>query len=61
MNDPSAAEQKPGDFRQRVHVIAGKEILFDNEGFLWHVEDWAKEIAEILALETGIGGLVLNR
>ncbi len=57
MNDPSAAEQKPGDFQQRVRIIAGKEILLDSEGFLWHVGDWTEEIAEVLASELGIGRL----
>lgn len=54
MNEPSASERKMGDLSQRFCTIAGKEILVDNEGFLWHTEDWTEEIAEALALECGI-------
>lgn len=57
MNEPSASERKRGDLSQRFCTIAGKEILVDNEGFLWHFEDWTEEIAEALALECGIDRL----
>jgi tRNA 2-thiouridine synthesizing protein E len=37
-----------------MRTIAGKEILFDSEDFLWKPEDWSEEIAEILARESGL-------
>ena len=40
--------------RQAFRVIAGKRVLVDNEGFLWHPEDWTEEIAVELAAECGI-------
>jgi len=57
MNDSAAPEQKTGDLQQRFCTIAGREILVDNEGFLWHTEDWTEEVAEALASECGIGKL----
>jgi tRNA 2-thiouridine synthesizing protein E len=57
MNDSAASEQKTGDLQQRFCTIAGREILVDNEGFLWHVQDWTEEVAEALALECGIDRL----
>lgn len=57
MNDTSVSQEKTGDFQQRIRIVAGREILFDNEGFLWHVEDWTEEIAEALATESGVDRL----
>jgi dissimilatory sulfite reductase related protein len=37
-----------------VRSIAGKEIPFDGEGFLWEPNDWSEEVAEILARERGL-------
>ncbi len=34
--------------------MAGREILFDNEGFLWKAKDWTEEVARILAAESGL-------
>ena len=34
--------------------IAGRRVLFDNEGFLWSVDDWSEDLAEALAAETGL-------
>lgn len=57
MNHPSEPGQRTGDFQQRPRVIAGREILFDNEGFLWDPEDWTEEVGRALALESGIDGI----
>jgi dissimilatory sulfite reductase related protein len=57
MTSPAVPNQKPGDLQQQVRIIAGREILVDAEGFLWHVEDWSEEIAEVLASECGIDKL----
>jgi TusE/DsrC/DsvC family sulfur relay protein len=40
-----------------TRVIEGKELVFDEEGFLVDPEDWRPEIAEILAREAGLTGL----
>ena len=54
MNDSTERSLTPGDVHQRFRHIAGREILFDKEGFLWHIEDWTEQVAEALALENGI-------
>ena len=43
--------------RQECRIVAGRRILFDGEGFFWHVDDWSSEAAEELAWETGIAQL----
>jgi len=45
---------EPGDVTQKFRMIAGRKILIDKEGFLWHVEDWTEEVADALAKEYGI-------
>jgi dissimilatory sulfite reductase related protein len=57
MNESSNPDQEPIDMQQRFRTIAGREIAFDDEGFLWHAEDWTEEVAGILALECGIDEL----
>ncbi len=42
------------DLGRQARFIAGREIFFDWEGFLWDAADWSEEIAEILARESGI-------
>ena len=37
--------------------IAGREVVFDNEGFLWSVDDWSDDLALALAREAGLAGL----
>ena len=37
--------------------MAGRKLLFDHEGFLWHVDDWSEDVAEELARESGIRDL----
>jgi tRNA 2-thiouridine synthesizing protein E len=37
--------------------IAGREVVFDNEGFLWTVDDWSDDLAEALAAEAGLASL----
>jgi TusE/DsrC/DsvC family sulfur relay protein len=41
----------------RFCVVAGRKILFDGEGFLWDADDWADDVAEGLAHETGVAKL----
>lgn len=46
--------------RYQSRSIAGREILFDNEGFFWQPNDWSEEVAEILAREQGLETLSEN-
>ena len=41
----------------RYRQIAGRKILFDQEGFLWQPDDWSEEIAQALAQESGLDTL----
>lgn len=53
---------KPGGQHGRGHVreIAGRRILFDADGFLWHADDWSEDVAEALARESGLDSLDEN-
>jgi TusE/DsrC/DsvC family sulfur relay protein len=42
---------------EQFRVVAGRSILFDEEGFLCHADDWDEEVAEALATESGMTGL----
>ena len=42
---------------QKIRVIDGKEVIFDEEGFLINPESWTETIAEALATETGLPSL----
>ena len=43
--------------RKHIRTIAGCEVLFDREGFLWAPGDWNEEIAGALARESGLEAL----
>jgi dissimilatory sulfite reductase related protein len=44
--------------RSRVfRQVAGREVCFDSEGFLWDADDWTDQIAIELAHESGIDPL----
>ena len=43
-----------GGYGQKIRVIAGQEILFDGEDFLWDPHQWNEEVAEALAREAGL-------
>lgn len=42
---------------RHLRHIAGRDIYFDWEGFLWDPYDWSEAVAEALALESGIPAL----
>jgi len=42
---------------RRFRDIAGRRVLFDNEGFLWSADDWSEDLAVVLAAESGLEGL----
>jgi TusE/DsrC/DsvC family sulfur relay protein len=54
MSDSPVRNLESGDVHQKFRTIAGREILVDKEGFLWHPEDWTEEVAEALAWECSI-------
>ena len=39
--------------RHGYREIAGRKIVFDDEGFFWRSVDWHEEVAEALAHEEG--------
>ncbi|MEE8348655.1 MAG: TusE/DsrC/DsvC family sulfur relay protein [Acidobacteriota bacterium] len=45
---------RTGDLSRRLRIIAGQEVLFDSEEFLWEPEDWSEQIARTLAREAGL-------
>ncbi len=52
--DNHAAIPNARDANRRVCVFGGKEVLLDNEDFLWRPEDWTEELAVDLARQGGI-------
>jgi TusE/DsrC/DsvC family sulfur relay protein len=42
------------DSTPKVHVIGGREIVLDEDGFLVDTELWSEELAETLAREEGL-------
>lgn len=42
---------------RHLRTIAGREIYFDWEDFLWDPQDWSKGVALELARETGLNNL----
>ncbi len=54
MNGFSELGESMSDLQEKVRIIAGKEIVFDDEGFLWRPEDWTEEVGRVLASESGM-------
>ena len=54
MEKAEPSQSGTGDPNRRLRTIAGQEVLFDSEEFLWEPEDWTEEIAQILAQEAGL-------
>ena len=42
------------DLDRVVRTIAGRDIVFDKDGFFMHFEDWSEEAFEWLAKESGL-------
>jgi TusE/DsrC/DsvC family sulfur relay protein len=57
MHESDDSKPLSGHPNRKVRVIAGREIFFDNEGFLWKPEDWTGEVAEVLAAESGLDNI----
>ena len=61
MNPENGAEEssiRPKELSRTYRLIAGRRLLFDEEGFLWHHTDWDEEVARALARESSLA--VLN-
>lgn len=54
MSDDSFKEKGKTTRDRRLRRIAGHEIYFDWEDFLWDPNDWSSAVAEALAREMGI-------
>ncbi|OPX99055.1 MAG: Sulfite reductase, dissimilatory-type subunit gamma [Syntrophorhabdus sp. PtaB.Bin006] len=52
-----AEDEQISALGERTRFIAGKEIIFDKEGFFISAGDWSEEAAEILSREMGIEAL----
>ncbi len=55
--EPESVSTRAGDPNRILRDIAGRQVLFDGEGFLWHPEAWTPELAEALAIESGLASL----
>jgi tRNA 2-thiouridine synthesizing protein E len=42
---------------RELRTLVGRQIWFDDEGFLWDPDDWTGEVAEGLARERGMDGI----
>lgn len=51
MGNSNRSDRSP---RKHSRLIAGHEVLFDRDDFLWAPDDWNEEIAEALAREGGL-------
>jgi len=50
----SPAVEDPYRPSQNVRTVAGREIVFDAEGFFWDPRQWSEEVAQALAGEAGL-------
>jgi dissimilatory sulfite reductase related protein len=48
------AARNKDPYDQEVRIIAGREIIFDAEGFFWDPQQWNEEVAEVLGKEVGL-------
>jgi TusE/DsrC/DsvC family sulfur relay protein len=46
--------EKVSPLGERIRLIAGRDVLFDKDGFFIDVRDWDEQIAVILSREIGI-------
>ena len=50
----SASDREGQNLGRRVRCLAGREIVFDEEGFFNDYDDWSEEVCLILAREGGL-------
>jgi dissimilatory sulfite reductase related protein len=54
VEEPADSAGRMIDATRRYRSIAGRTVLFDDEGFLWDPSDWNEEVAEAMAREVGL-------
>jgi tRNA 2-thiouridine synthesizing protein E len=59
LDQPAEASRPAGPEALQVQVqsLAGREIVFDSEGFLSDFRQWTEEVAQTLAQESGLEAL----
>lgn len=57
MGDPAASQGEAYDPKPQVRRVAGRDIVFDQEGFFQDADDWSREAAQELAQESGLAEL----
>ena len=57
MSGPGGQDQPPERPGPRVRHLAGRKIIFDEEGFIKDPDDWDEELAALLATECGLDNL----
>jgi TusE/DsrC/DsvC family sulfur relay protein len=57
LDQPAEAAHPVQNGTQQVRSIAGREMVFDSEGFLLDPHQWMEEVAEDLAGESGVTDL----
>jgi tRNA 2-thiouridine synthesizing protein E len=59
LDQPAEASRPAGTEPLQVQVrsLAGREVVFDSEGFLSDFRQWTEEVARILAQESGLEAL----
>ena len=57
MSGPGGPDNQPEKPDPRVRQLAGRTIIFDEEGFFKDPDDWDEEVAVFLAAESGLENL----
>ena len=55
--EPDRGPSLTGDPTRHYRSIGGRDVLFDDEGFLWHADDWSEEVARTLGRDSGLDTL----
>ncbi len=54
MAEPAEPGLPVADLSHQPRSVAGRVIVFDQEGFFWDPGAWSEEAAEVLAAESGL-------
>jgi tRNA 2-thiouridine synthesizing protein E len=54
LDEPAETTRPVGNLTQQVRIIAGREIVFDSEGYLLDPTQWTEGVAQDLARESGL-------
>ena len=54
MDEVTSSIEDKDPYRQKVRIIAGREIIFDGEGFFRDPNQWSEEAAQNLGREMGL-------